>query len=207
MHTFPTISYLCSRLGHRRARDVSCIDAPFWYVLWPHCPSPWCNQPNNQRITIRGDLAHVCHPNIAENPVLASRCSPSEDTWEEFFSSLRAGNGWASPQLRFPLKGCGSGDAHILHYPQTRWCKTIIYDAQGVCGPGNPPGHSGVSCLGSPSLGSQRGVGILCELVPLMLALAATLVGAVSWNLCMWLLPVARDSAHVLAGSLVWENP
>ena len=144
MHTFPTINYLCSRLGHRRARDVSCIDAPFWYLLWPHCPSPWCNQPNNQRITIRGDLARVCHPNVAENPVLASQCSPSEDTWEKFVSSLRAGNGWASPQLRFPLKGCGSGDAHILHYPQTRWCKTIIYDAQGVWGPGNPPG-----CLAS----------------------------------------------------------
>lgn len=80
----------------------------------------------------------------------------------------------------------------------------IIYDAQGVCGPGNPPGHRGVSCLlRSPCLGSQLGVGILCELVPLMLALAVTLVGAVSWNFCMWLLPVARDSSHVVAGSLV----
>lgn len=107
-------------------------------------------------------------------------------------------------QISFPLKVYGSGDAHILHYPQAQWCKMIIYDAQGVCRPGNPPWHSEVSCLlGSPCLGSQRGVGILCELVPLMLALAETLVGAVSWNLCMWLLPVARDSAHMVAGSLV----
>lgn len=106
-------------------------------------------------------------------------------------------------QIHFPLKGCGSGDAHIRHYSQAQWCKMIIYDAQEVCEPENPPGHSGVSCLHSPCLGSQLGVGTLCELIPLMLALAATLVGAVGWNPCMWLLPVAWDSAHVVAGSLV----
>lgn len=65
------------------------------------------------------------------------------------------------PRIHFPLKGCGSGDAHIRHYSQAQWCKMIIYDAQEVCRPGNPPGHSGVSCLHSPCLGSQLGVGIL----------------------------------------------
>ena len=110
-------------------------------------------------------------------------------------------------QIHFPLKGCGSGDAHIRHYSQAQWCKMIGYDAQEVCGPGNLPGHSEVSCLCSPCLGSQLGVGTLCELIPLMLALAVTSVGAVGWNPCMWLFPVAWDSAYVVAGSLVWENP
>ena len=32
-------------------------------------------------------------------------------------------------QIHFPLKGCGSGDAHIRHYSQAQWCKMIGYDA------------------------------------------------------------------------------
>lgn len=82
-------------------------------------------------------------------------------------------------RIHFPLKGCGSGDAHIRHYSQAQWCKMIIYDAQEACRPGNPPGHSGY-LVSTHHVWGLSWVLESSELIPLMLALAATLVGAVS---------------------------
>lgn len=138
---------------------------------------------------------------------LTSRCSLSEDPERKFDSGLRAGNGWASPEL-FSSKGPWQWLWPHHKLPSNWVVKSDHLLCSGSLWARNPTrANSRVSCLCSPCLGSQLGVGIVCEPILLMMALAETLTGAVGWNPCMWLLPVAWDSWHVVAGSQVWEHP